>query len=473
MGDLRKSGGATKKQGGRAGVIALFSILVLASACGNLSQTAVNAMMGGIMADFHMEVGVGQWLTTSYMLMLGITVPAATWLSRRVSTRAYLLIALGIFLAGSLADAIAPGFAVLLIGRILQAMAAGLTMPLMQMIAMTRFPEGRRATAMGIAGVAMGFAPNIGPTVGGAMEFALGWRSFFLLLAGMCVVFGAATLATVQREDAPNPQAKLEGVSLTLSALGFGGVLLGFSNASSFPLANPVVWAPLALGALFLVLFVRRQRRLAEPLISMDIFDSPQYTAGLVALSLLFVSYLGVTLVVPLYVEGLLGGTALDAGMVLLPGTMSALVCNPLAGVLTDRVGARPVCVVAGVFLAVGAVAMAFLDEHSPLWAAMVFQGIRACGVSSLIGPLTSWSLERLPLRVMSDGSSFSIAVRQACASFGTSVMVLAVSAGGALVANGGVFEQFGPAFPYQLAFGFSAVAAVATLAFCVAKVRD
>lgn len=451
----------------RGAVYALFAIVVLASASGNLSQTAVNAMLGDIMGEFALSVDLGQWLTTSYMLVLGVTVPVATFLSRRFSVRRHVFLALSFFLVGALADLLAPNFAVLLVGRVLQAVSTGLLMPLMQTIAMTSFPPGRQATAMGIAGVAMGFAPNIGPTIGGAMSFSWGWRSLFVLLAALTVMLAIAAAIAIKPASARYTGARLDIVSLTMSTIGFGGLLLGFSNASSFAPSSPFIWAPIVLGALFLTLFVRRQKRVDHPLITMEIFASRQYTAGFVAQNLLNASFMGVTLIVPLYVEGLCGGTALEAGVVLLPGTVAALLLNPLAGVLTDRVGVRPVAVVSGVFLAAGAVLMSFLESDTPLWAVTLCQAVRAVGVSGLVGPLTSWSLAKLPRPIVADGSSFCIAARQACASLGTSVMVFAITAVGATSA--GVAD---PALAYQVAFGFSAIMAVATLGFIVAKVR-
>ena len=308
----------TTAQSDRRAVYALFAIVVLASASGNLSQTAVNAMLSDIMGEFGMAVDLGQWLTTSYMLVLGVTVPVATYLSRRFSVRQHMFIALGFFLAGAMADLFAPNFGVLLGGRICQAVSAGMLMPLMQTIAMTRFPAGRQATAMGIAGIAMGFAPNIGPTIGGAMSFAWGWRSFFVLLVVIMAVLAAASACAIKPSAALDRSARLDVVSLALSTLGFGGLLLAFSDASSFGIASPFIWVPMLLGTLFLVLFVRRQNRVDDPLISMNIFKSAQYRAGFVAQNLLNASFMGVTLVVPLYVEGLCGGTALTASAVVI-----------------------------------------------------------------------------------------------------------------------------------------------------------
>ncbi len=451
-------------KGERAQVYALFAIVMLAGAFGNLSQTAVNAMMPGILGEFGVDVGLGQWLTTSYMLVLGVTVPVATFFSRRFSIRQHVFIALGFFCAGSLLDCIAVDFWMLLGGRVLQAVSTGLLMPLMQTIAMTKFPTDRRSTAMGIAGVAMGFAPNIGPTIGGAMIFSFGWRSFFYLLLAAVIVLAAATALCIAAEKPADGAAKLDAVSLMQSTLGFGGLLLAFSNASGFALTSPFIWVPLMLGVLFLVLFVRRQNRVADPLINMGIFKSRQFTSGFMALNFLHASFMGITLVIPLYIEGLCGGTSLDAGIVLLPGTLAALFLNPVAGALVDRIGIRPVVMVSGVLLAFGSIIMVFVDENTPLFVTMLFQAFRAFGVSGLMAPLISWSLADLPRSIVTDGSSFCIAVRQACASLGTSAMVYLITVVSPTAAT--------PALAYQLAFAFSAVFAVATFAYIVVRVK-
>lgn len=458
--------GIVKSDTGR--VYALFAIVVLACALGSLTQTVMNAMLGGIEADFGVAASTGQWLTTIYMLVLGITVPLVTFLSIKLSMRSLLLITLTVFFAGSFVAFLAPSFEVLVAARVLQAFAAGITLPLVQSIAMLRFLRGQNGMAMGIAGIAMGFAPNIGPTIGGALVDSWGWRSFFVLLMGVLAVLFALSLLLVERESRSDRPAVLDVLSFVLSTCGFGGLLLGFSNASSVGFADPIVWAALAVGVICLVLFVWRQKRIEHPLISMDIFASCRYRASFVAQNLLFASFMGITLIVPLYVQGLCGGTALEAGVVFIPATILAIVFNPLAGILADRIGPRRVTVAAGVLLSVGAVSMAFIDESTPLWLVTLMQTIRGIGVSSLIGPLNSWGLSELQPRVIMDGSAFFACVRQACASFGTALMVLVIAMAAGAAAAGGVDAALG----YQLAFGLSALLSVGVFAVAVAKVR-
>lgn len=461
------AGGECETERRSAGVpgsaIAQFAVVVLISACGNLAQTALNAMLGAIAPDVGVGVETAQWLTTGYMLALGVTVPACTFLMRRLPRRALVVGAVALFAAGSVVCALAGGFVLLLLGRVMEAVSAGIMLPLMQTTAMTSFPPGRQATAMGVAGIAMGFAPNIGPTIGGALVGSVGWRGFFVLLIVLSAVLLAATLLVFPRGRAGDHDATIDVPSLLLSCAGFGVLLLGLSSLSSEGLDSPRVWAEIIVGIVVIALFVRWQGRLPQPLIDMRVFSSRRYRDGFVAQCFLFASYMGVTLVIPLLVEDVRGGSALDAGMLLLPGTVSALVVNPIAGVLTDKVGARPVVIGAACFLTVGAALWLLADEATPAWMLMVFQGIRACGVSGLIGPLASWSLGGLGRDIVGSGSSFAIVARQACASFGTALMVLATTAWGGTVTTAGC----------QAAFALSTAFAVGALVVGFLRVRD
>ena len=455
----------TPQSPSRASVYWLFALATLGAALGNLSQTGMNAMLPSAMLDFGIEVDVGQWLTTGYMLVLGIAVPVATYLMHRLNDRAFLLLSFGLFAIGSLVDLVAPEFFTMLFGRVLQAVSVGLIVPKMQTIAMTQFPEGKRATAMGVAGIALGFAPNIGPTVGGALDYAFGWRSFFLLLLGVSLALVVLSLLFVERSGQPQSTMQFETVSFVYSTLGFGGVLLGLSQASSYGIASMWVWAPIVVGVVFLVLFVRRQRAVEHPLMDLRIFQSSVFVDGLLAAMFLFACFMGVTLVIPLYVTGVLGGTTLDAGLVLLPATFTALVINPLAGVLADKTSARLASIIFGAFLLVGSVSCAFVGETTPLWLLSIWQTIRAIGVSGLIGPLVTYALSGLKGPLVSHGSSATVIIRQVSATFGTAIMVLCVTAVQTLAPDAAVL-------PYQASFAFSALMAVCSFALIVFRVK-
>ena len=445
--------------------IFLIVILILGSCLGNLSQTALNAMFSGIAVDFDLEVGLGQWVTTIYMLVLGITVPAVTFLTRRFAIKSVVLGALVILFCGSMLDIVAWDFYSLIVGRVMQAISTGITMPMMISEIMVSFPRNKQATVMGIAGISMGFAPNIGPTIGGWMIGFTSWRTFFLVLSGAALLLVALAALFIKLTPAINRRVRFDALSFILSAIGFGGLLLGCSNASSYALTSPFIWAPIVVGAAVLVLFVRRQKHTSTPLINLAIFSSSRFTVSFWAGNFLFASFMGITLILPLFIENQWGGTALDAGIALLPGTFAAFFINPLAGILTDKIGVRPVVVVASLFLFVGAASMAFLDTTTPFWFIVLMQGIRATGVSGLISPLSSWGMSDLPHEIMTDASSFSTAARQACASIGTALMVLMISMAPEV--------GFGALMGYQLAFAVSAVFALLMLLSALLWVRS
>ena len=447
---------------------ALFALMVIGSALGNLSQTGLNAMLPATMAEFGVTVELGQWLTTGYMLMLGVAVPIATYLMKRLDDREYALLCYGLFVAGSLADWLAPWFIVVLLGRLVQATAVGLYIPKMQTISMTKFPPGQRATAMGIAGIALGFAPSVGPTVGGAMDYAFGWRSFFLLLTVLSIVMMLLVLLLVKRNPDDSSPAQLETVSFVLSTLGFGGILLGLSQISSYGIASPWVWWPLLVGIVALVLFIARQQRVENPLMDLRIFKSPVFNNGLLASVFLFACYMGVTLVIPLYVVDVLGGTSLDAGLVTFPTTFTAVLVNPLSGILADKTSPRVSSLIFGSFLVAGSVASVFVSETTPLWLLSIWQTTRAIGVSGLIGPLLTYALSGLEGPLVPHGSSASVVLRQMSATLGTAIMVLCIT----VLLPGAAGGAYSLALPYQVAFIFSALMGIASLLIIIFRVK-
>lgn len=442
----------------------LFAIVVIGTGLGGMTQTALNTAAAVVLQDLHTDIGWGQWLTTLYIFAMGAAVPLASFLQRRFSVRALMLMSFGSYLVGSLCDLFAVSFSMLIIGRVLEAIGTGVLMPLLQTIAMTRFPDNRHGTAMGIAGISLGFAPNIGPTIGGALCEAWGWRSMFLILVVASMVLLIATVIVVREREAREPDASLDAVSLIWSTFGIGGLLLGFTAAANMPLTQPLVWASVIVGIFCIIAFVRRQRRLAHPLIDMAIFDHRAYRASLTAQCLLYACFVGMTLIIPLTLIDGGGRTTLEAGIVLFPGAFAALVFEPLAGVLTDRFGARKVAIFGGCFLAAGAVSIAFVPLDAPIWIPAVLQMLRCIGLTSLIPTTTAYGLGVLGREgITADGSAALIMCRQGAASLATAVMVFFIAASSSAGAT---------SMGYHWALGFSGLMAVLTLVCCVAFIK-
>lgn len=378
-------GSCRKMNQSKGYVYALFAIVVVGTGLGGMTQTALNAMADVVLSDLGTEIGWGQWLATIYIFCMGAAVPLASYLQRKLSVRSLILYSYGLYLIGSLCDCLAVNFPMLIIGRVLEALGTGVLMPLLQTIAMTRFPENRHGTAMGIAGIALGFAPNIGPVVGGALCTAFSWRAMFLILACASAVLIVCALAVVREREVKDAAAHLDVTSLVFSTFGFGGLLLGFTAAANMELTEPLVWVPVLVGIACVALFVTRQRTISEPLLDLRIFTFREYRVSIVAQCLLYGCFMGMTLIIPLTVIEAGGHNAFEAGLVLFPGALAALVFEPGAGMATDRFGARRVAIFGGCFLVAGALLCSIVPGD-----AVVAHGVRSN--TALCGPYDSYS---------------------------------------------------------------------------------
>ena len=454
-------GSCRKMNQSKGYVCALFAIVVVGTGLGGMTQTALNAMADVVLSDLGTEIGWGQWLATIYIFCMGAAVPLASYLQRKLSVRSLVLYSYGLYLIGSLCDCLAVDFSMLIIGRVLEALGTGVLMPLLQTIAMTRFPENRHGTAMGIAGIALGFAPNIGPVVGGALCTAFNWRAMFLILACASAVLIVCALAVVREREVKNA-ARLDVVSLVFSTFGFGGLLLGFTAAANMGLAEPLVWAPVLVGVACVALFVTRQRRISEPLLDLRIFTHREYRVSIIAQCLLYGCFMGMTLIIPLTVIEAGGHGAFEAGLVLFPGALAALVFEPGAGMATDRFGARKVAIFGGCFLLVGALLCSIVPSDAPLWLMALGQTLRCVGLTTLIPTTTSWGLGSLgKAGLTTHGSAGMIMSRQIAASLATAVVVFLI----------GCFPLSGEFMGFHAALGFSALLGLGCLLVVIAKI--
>ena len=263
------------------------------------------------------------------------------------------------------------------------------------------------------------------------------------------LVLIALSLIFVEKGKAALEEKRIDIFSAVLSTIGFGGLLLGFSFASNVGFADPATIGSLAVGAIGVIAFLLRQKRASNPLIDLVIFKDSQYRRGFIAIAFLHCSFLGIVLVLPLFYQTLCGGTALESGMLLFPPAFVALIMNPIAGFLANRLGYYKVMIPACIIMFIGAVSFVFVTPSTPFIVLAVMQCVRAVGVSSVIGPLAAWGLETLKGKLIADGSSFSTLIRQISGSIATAIMVLAITTG----------TLFGdPLMGFRAAFGLSTV---------------
>src|SRR5690625_2209176 len=211
----------------------LVAILLLGAFMAVLNQTLLLTITPHIMDEFHLTENTAQWVTTIFMLINGIMIPISAFLMESFTSRKLFLLSMVIFLIGTIISAISPNFLMLMAGRIVRALGAGISFRLMMTIMMLIFPVERRGFAMGIAGLVISFAPALGPAISGWMVEFLPWRSVFYIVIPVAIIDLLAAYFFM-RNIIPLTYPKVDVLSIVLSTLGFVGLLYGFSSAGNY-----------------------------------------------------------------------------------------------------------------------------------------------------------------------------------------------------------------------------------------------
>src|SRR5690625_4183004 len=320
--------------------IPLIAVLLSGAFITILNQTLLGTALPLIMTDLEISESTVQWLQSIFMLVNGIMIPITAFLIDKFTTRRLFLSAMGFFTIGTLLCAVAPGFSLLMTGRILQASGAGIMMPLMQTILFLLFPIEKRGTAMGLFGLIIAFAPAIGPSLSGWLVDQFPWRSVFYVVLPIAlanIIAAYLLLKNVTEQKKP----KLDILSVILSTLGFGGLLYGFSADGDMCCISLPVILSIVIGVISLYLFITRQLKLEEPLLEFRVFKYPVFTLATGLGMLVFAAMIGTNIILPLYMQTMVGFSALQSGLVLLPGAILMGIMNPITGNLFDRFGGK------------------------------------------------------------------------------------------------------------------------------------
>ncbi len=397
---------------------------------GLFSETALNMALTNIMADFSITSATAQWLTTGYLLTLGILVPVSSLLIQWFTTKQLLVASLAFSIAGTILAALAPAFPILLIGRLVQAVGTGILLPLMMNVMLLIFPIHKRGAVMGVMGLVITTAPAVGPALSGLIVDTLGWPFIFwisLLFYVALVVFGMKQVDNVSVITKP----AIDILSIVFSTLGFGGVIYSFSTLAEKSIASPQVFIPLLVGIISLVLFVSRQLRMDKPMINLRVFTYPMFTLGALLLLIGMFLILSTAILLPMYLKTSLLLSAGMAGLVLLPGSAMNAMLSPVIGKLFDQFGAKKFLPL-GFFLAsVSCVLFAFIiSAETPVWQVVLAFLILFIGISMIIMPAQTNGLNQLPRELYGDGTAVMNTLQQMAGATGTALAITLLLSG-------------------------------------------
>lgn len=388
-----------------------------------LNQTLLNVALPKINTEFNISASTGQWLMTGFMLVNGILIPITAYLFNKYSYRKLFLVALVLFTIGSLICAISMNFPIMMVGRVLQAIGAGVLMPLGSIVIITIYPPEKRGAAMGTMGIAMILAPAIGPTLSGYIVQNYHWNVMFygmFIIGIIAILVGFIWFKLYQYTT--NPKADIPGI--IFSTIGFGALLYGFSEAGNKGWGSVEIETMFAIGIIFIILFVIRELRMKAPMLNLEVLKFPTFTLTTVINMVVMLSLYGGMILLPIYLQNLRGFSALDSGLLLLPGSLIMGLLGPFAGKLLDTIGLKPLAIFGIAVMTYATWELTKLNMDTPYMTIMGIYVLRSFGMAFIMMPMVTAAINALPGRLASHGNAFLNTMRQLAGSIGTAILV-------------------------------------------------
>ncbi|RDE08283.1 MDR family MFS transporter [Pelagibacterium lacus] len=430
-----------------------------------LNETIMSVAIPHLMHDLDISAGSAQWMTSAFMLTMAVVIPITGYLLQRLNTRPVFILAMSLFSAGTLLSGFAPGFEVLLVGRIVQACGTAVMMPLLMTTVMNLVPPQSRGRTMGNISIVISVAPALGPTIGGFILEHLEWRWMFYLVLPIALAALALGAARIQNVTTPT-KAPLDLLSVLLSALGFGGLVYGLSSlggeASHAGGAMPFPsWLPVVVGVVALGLFIARQFSLQKrdaALLDLRTFKARIFSISVLMMGISMMAMFGSLILLPIYMQNVLGLDASQTGLLLLPGGLVMGLMAPFVGRLFDRFGPTVLLVPGTTLVSAVLWTMTTLNQNTAIPFLLGLHVVLSIGLSLMFTPLFTSSLGSLPRKLYSHGSAVIGTIQQVAGAAGIALFVSLMTLRTADLVSEGV-----PAIPamsqgIQLAFLCGAV---------------
>lgn len=405
----------------------LILVMLSSAFVAMLNQTLLNTALPAIITGLQITETTAQWLITGFMLVNGIMIPLTAFLMDRFHTRPLYIFAMSAFLVGSIVAALSPSFTLLMIARIIQAVGAGILLPLMQFTVFTLFPPEKRGFAMGLTGIVAQSAPAIGPTLTGFLIDTFSWRAPFIVVAAIAIIAFIVGTIFVESNNTTK-HTELDKTSVVYSTLGFGLMLYGFSSAGNLGFGSPIVILSLIIGLIIVAIFVLRQIKLDNPLLNMKVFANRTFSLSAFSSMILFIGIVGPALLIPMYIQSGLGLSAILSGLVILPGAVGNALMSVYTGKIYDKYGLKILAIPGFILLIIMTILHCFLTTDTPYWYIVVIYALRMFAVALIIMPLNTIGINALQPENISHGTAIMNSLRIIAGAIGTAVMITILS---------------------------------------------
>jgi DHA2 family lincomycin resistance protein-like MFS transporter len=371
----------------------IVAVAAFAAFLATFNETFMNVAFAPIMADLHVDAATVQWLATGYMLAAAVMVPVSAFAYRSIPTKPLFLLTTGLLLIGSLIGALSPTFLMLLIGRIVQGLGTGMLIPVGMNITLEAAPREKLGTYMGVMGSMTTLGPSSSVIIAGLLLSFWSWPVLQWVFAGLsllCLLVGLVFLPSIAKLTHP----RLDAASVALVGLALIGILYGVSTI----FAGSIIFAVIGIiiGVVFLILFVKRQGGLAQPLIDLTPLKVKPFKTGVIINMISLVTMFAMNIIIPIYMQSVLGVSSFSASIILFPAIALCCILSPIAGRVYDRHGARILLPLGFAFICVFSVALALFIGSGSAWLLAILYIPVIGGSALIIGPVQSLALSHL-----------------------------------------------------------------------------
>jgi EmrB/QacA subfamily drug resistance transporter len=403
--------------------------LVVGAMAPLFDSTIVSVALHTLVRDLHAGVDAVQWVSTGYLLAMGVTVPVVGWLQHCIGGRRLWVAALVVFLVGSVLCSLAWDVTSLVAFRVVQGVGAGAMMPLLTTLLMQAAGGRDVGRLMAVVSLPTALGPILGPVIGGVVLGVGSWQWLFWVNVPFAVA-GLVLARLYVPADGPTGSGRLDVLGLVLLSPAVVGILFGLSNASrTGGFGRTDVWLPLVVGAALLAAFVLRAvRRGSRSLVDLTLLRHRPLAAASIGMFLMGAALYGGMLLLPLSFQELRGADALGAGLLLIPQGVGSLLSRSIAGRLTDRIGARWVAVVGFGVVLVATIPFAFTDGSTSPWLTGAVLVVRGVGLGAVMIPIMAVGFLGLAKPDMPHASTITRLAQQLGGAFGTAVLAVVLS---------------------------------------------
>jgi len=388
-----------------------------------LDSSIVNVAVEPIARELHAGLTTVQWTVSGYLLALGAGLAGTAYLARRFGTRPVYQVSVIAFTVASALCALTPNAGVLVAARVLQGLVAAPLVPLAMSMLLGRSTGAARSISPA-AGIMLFLGPALGPTVGGALIGAVGWRAIFLInvplgaLAALAVRFVPPALAPGR-----TPGARFDLPGLILLAAGLTGLLLGASQGAASGWTSAVTLIPLAAGAALLAGYIAWALRRDQPALDLSLARHPVPALSMVLSALASVVTWAAVFLLPVFVQSVQGRSALAAGLTLLPQGLITGLSTALAPRLLTRLTIRLTVLAGFAVLALASLALLLVTATTPLWLIALILAVRSVSIGLVINPLLQALTEPLRPDQLNDANTLFNTCQRIAGSFGIGLL--------------------------------------------------